>query len=75
MIDEKLKAIMETFAGLNHGEQVDLFMAIKDNLLKNRQVRLEEHQCRKAEQEDNIKALYAGNDIINGNNLAIKAAN
>jgi hypothetical protein len=68
MIDEKLKAVLEMFAGLNHGEQVDLFLAIKEGLLKNRQIRLQEHEANRQVQEENIKALCAGNDAIIGNN-------
>lgn len=73
MQDEKLKAVLEMFAGLNHGEQVDLFLAIKDGLLKNRQIRIQEHETNRMFQEENIKALYAGNDAILGNSgLAAK---
>lgn len=70
---DELNAIMEIFAKLNHGDQVDLFLNIKDALLKNRQIRLEEHKCRMAEQDENIKALYNGNEMITGNStLAAK---
>lgn len=68
MQDEKLKAVLEMFAGLNHGEQVDLFLAIKEGLLKNRQIRIEEHEVNRQAQEENIKALYAGNEAILANN-------
>lgn len=63
---DELNAIMEVFAKLSHGDQVDLFLNIKDALLKNRQIRVEEHKCRMAEQDDNIKALYSGNEMITG---------
>lgn len=74
MQDEKLKAVLEMFAALNHSEQVDLFLAIKEGLLKNRQIRIQEHETNRQAQEENIKALYAGNDMIlgNNNNLATK---
>lgn len=73
MQDEKLKAVLEMFAGLNHGEQVDLFLAIKEGLLKNRHIRIQEHETNRQVQEENIKALCAGNDAILGNSgLAAK---
>lgn len=72
MQDEKLKAVLEMFAALNHGEQVDLFLAIKEGLLKNRQTRIQEHETNRLAQEENIKVLYAGNDAILGSGLAAK---
>lgn len=71
MQDEKLKAVLEMFAGLNHGEQVDLFLAIKEGLLKNRQIRIQEHEANRQAQEENIKALYSGNDMINSVNTSV----
>lgn len=66
MNDEKLKAVMEMFAGLNHGEQVDLFDAIRKGLLSQRAGRIETHQKEVEYNAENIKALNAGNAMIAG---------
>lgn len=67
MNDEKFKTIMEMFANLNHGEQVDLFLDIKQGLLDLRKQRIETHQKNIEYDSENVKALYAGNDRILGN--------
>lgn len=73
MNDEKLKVVMEMFADLNHGEQVEFFLAIKESLLAQRAERIEVHKKNQEYESENVKALYAGNDMINANNTAIKA--
>lgn len=71
MEKDKLNAIMQIFAELDHGQQVDLFLNIKDALLQNRAVRREEHEKILQVQQENIKALYNGNDMIIGINSPV----
>ncbi len=76
-MNDKLTAIMETFEKLNHGEQVELFLGIKEELLKNRAQRIEAHSKELEYQKENISALHQGNDMIAGTptSLAAKAGN
>lgn len=74
MEKDKLNAIMQIFAELDHGQQVDLFLNLKEALLQNRAVRREEHEKILQVQQENIKMIFAGNDMITGNNsAAVKA--
>ncbi len=77
MYEDKLNAIMETFEKLNHGEQVDLFLGIKEALLSSRASRIEAHSKELECQKENISALHQGNDMIAGTppSLAAKAGN
>lgn len=74
MEKDKLNAIMQIFVELDHGQQVELFLNLKDALLENRAVRRDEHEKILQVQQENIKAIFAGNDMITGNNsAAVKA--
>jgi hypothetical protein len=70
MEKDRLNAIMQIFAELDHGEQVDLFLNLKDALLQNRAARREEHEKILQVQQENIKTIFAGNDMIISNNSA-----
>lgn len=67
MEKDKLDAIMQIFAELDHEQQVDLFLNLKDALLQNRAVRREEHEKILQVQQENIKMIFAGNSMIIGN--------
>lgn len=73
MDNKVVDSIMKEFDNLSHGEQVDLFLEIRNRLLINRDVRIANFKENAEVAAKNLQSLDDGNKIIiNPESVSVK---